>query len=259
MIRRLIFIAALAIAGAASAETFNQTFDRTFDLRPGTKVVVDNTNGAVVVRAWDQPRVRIRATKQVETRDKDVANKALNELRIEVTPSANTLRVHTVYPKSNDGFFEWLSGTQVSASVSYVIDVPRSLELSVETVNGHIEASGVRGNLHLSTTNGRIEAMQCGGALDASTTNGRITAQLVEVTPGKRVNLETTNGRIALSVPKNFAARVDAETSHGSITSEIPISSTSSEHHSLRGTMNGGGNGDVRLRTTNGSIEIRGF
>ena len=253
MIRRLIFIAALAMAGAASAETFNQVFDRTFDLRPGTKVVLDNTNGSVIVRAWDQPRVHIHATKRVETRDADAAKQALNDLRIDVTPSANALRIHTVQPKQSEGFFEWIAGTNVSASVAYVIDVPRSLELNVETVNGHIEANGVRGSLRLATTNGRIEAVRCGGALDASTTNGRIEAQLVEIAPGQHVRLETTNGRISL------AASVDAETSHGSITTEVPISTTGSQSHTLHGTMNGGGRGEVHLRTTNGSIDIRGL
>jgi len=259
-LRTLTLLAALLTCGIAGAAPLDQPFDRTVDLRPGAKVTLDNTNGSVTVRAWDQPRVRIHAIKHAESRDDDAAKKGLNDTRIEVTASASELRIHTVMPARNDGVFDWIAGTAVSTSVSYVIDVPRTVGLSVETVNGHIEANGVHGTTHLSTTNGRIDAMRCGGTLDASTTNGRITAELLDVAPGHRISLETTNGRIALTVPKALAARVDASTSHGSINSDIPITGmNNSERHALRGTLNGGGSGELHLRTTNGSIEIRGI
>jgi len=260
MIRKLVLLAALLACGAAGAATLDQPFDRTVDFRPGMKISLDNTNGSVTVRGWDQPRVRIHAIKKAEARDDDSAKKGLNDTRIEVTANAAELRIHTVMPRNNEGLFEWIAGTSVNTSVAYVVDVPRTVQLSVETVNGHIEANGVHGVTRLSTTNGRIDALRCGGALDASTTNGRITAELLDVAPGHRISLETTNGRIALTVPKAIAARVDASTSHGSINTDIPISGTNnSERHALRGTLNGGGSGELRLRTTNGSIEIRGI
>jgi len=259
MIRRLLLLAAFAVAATASAETLEQTFDRTLDLRPGTRVAIDNTNGSVIVRAWDQPRIHIRAVKHVESRDSDTAKQGLIDTRIEVTPSAGALKIHTVFPRSKDGIFDLIAGTSIDSSVSYEIDVPRSLDLHVETVNGHIEAKGIRGAITLSTTNGRIEVTHCAGALDASTTNGRITAELLELTPGQRVQLETINGRIALALPKTIAANIDAETSHGSINTTLPVLANGSAHHALRGTINGGGRGEVRLRTTNGSIDIRGL
>ena len=79
---------------------------------------------------------------------------------------------------------------------------------------------------------------------------------MLAVTPGKSVRLETTNGGFALLAPRTLAARVDAANTNGSINTELPITTTQTGRHSLRGTINGGG-AELRLRTTNGSIEIR--
>src|SRR5437588_629357 len=110
--------------------------------------------------------------------------------------------------------------------------------------------------LSLGTTNGHITLARCGGDVDAETTNGGINAELLEVTPGKAVRLETTNGRISLAAPPTLAASIDAANTNGSINTELPVTSTRMRRHTLHGTINGGGP-EVRLRTTNGSIEIR--
>ena len=53
-------------------------------------------------------------------------------------------------------------------------------------------------------------------------------------------------------------SRSVAGTTNGSINSDIPVLTSSSDRHSLRGTINGGGPAELRLHTTNGSIEIKG-
>ena len=257
MTRRLLSLALLFAAATAGATTLDQVFDRTYDVRPGARVSIENVNGRITVMAWNQPRVRVRAEQHVESHDSDLARKTMAAL-VNVAPDARGLSVHTNQPHTNNGFFEWLAGMSVNARVNYEITVPRSMNLEVETVNGSLAASNVSGVLRLSTVNGRINVERCAGELDASTTNGSIAAELLAVTPGRPTSLSTTNGRITVSVPRTIAARVDAGNSNGSISSELPVAATTSGKHSLRGTINGGGNAELRLRTTNGSIEIHG-
>jgi DUF4097 and DUF4098 domain-containing protein YvlB len=78
----------------------------------------------------------------------------------------------------------------------------------------------------------------------------------LKVTPGQGMSLDTTNGRITVIVPASLAATIDAETTNGSITTDLPMTTRSFESNSLRGAVNGGGP-RLRLRTTNGGIEIR--
>jgi hypothetical protein len=257
MTRRLIFLALLFAAATAGAAALDQTFDRTYDVRPGARLVLDNVNGRVTVTAWNQPRVRVRAEQHVESHDSAAAKKTMAGL-VNVAADANGLRIHTNHPKNTDGFFAWLAGMNVETRVNYEIVVPRSMNLDVETVNGTVAASNVNGVLRFSTTNGRINIERCSGELEASTTNGGIAAELLTVVPGRPVRLSTTNGRITVALPRTIVTRLDAGTSNGSINSDIPVLTSSSSRHSLRGTINGGGTAELRLHTTNGSIEIKG-
>ncbi len=246
----------LMCATAAFADTLQETLDRTIAVRPGTHFALENVNGRVVVNAWDQPRVRIHAVKKVESRDDQVAAEAMRKLRVEIRQSDRELSVDTIYPKRDDfNFLDALLGTNVNASVQYEINVPQSMNVSVETVNGSVSLTGISGELEADTTNGAIEVVRCAGTVDASTTNGAIRAELLTVS-SKPMKFDTTNGGITLIVPQQLAADLNAATTNGSVRSDLPLTTTKLSRTALRGTLNGGGP-EIRLRTTNGGITIR--
>lgn len=257
--RKLLAVLALSlVAATAAAKELTETIDKTFDVRPGATLTLTNVNGRVTVTAWDQPRIRVVAYKEVKA-DRDEVQAALKELRVEMTPKDGGLVVNTHYPRKNEGLaslFDLFSGDHVQAQVRYDVTVPRSMNVDLETVNGAIELSDVTGKHTLETTNGKIEVTRCAGSLDASTTNGAIHAELTSIAKNSPMSFETTNGRIELTVPSNLAANVDAGTTNGSIHTDLPVSTTRISRNSLRGTINGGGT-PLRLRTTNGGIEIR--
>lgn len=247
----LSLIATVAFAGVAYADRLQEPFDRTLEVRAGTPVSIDNVNGRITVTAWDQPRVRIHAVRKAESRE------VLDKLSIDVRQSSSGVAIETRMPKRSDGggFLDFLFGNDGNASIDYDVTVPRSTDLKVENTNGSITASDVAGVIDLSTTNGRIEAIRCSGSMNAGTTNGAIRAELVQVSSGKPMKFETTNGSITLLVPPSFAANVSAETTNGSIRTDLPVTTKSFSRRELRGTLNGGG-AELGLYTTNGSIEV---
>lgn len=254
------FIAAAAffVAVSASGATLTETIDKTFDVKPGSSVVLKNMNGGITISSWDQPRVRVLAVKEAKG-DREDANEAMRELKVQITPRNGGLSITTDYPEHHNGvasIFDWLTGDHVNAQVRYELTVPKSMNLDITNTNGGISVTDVAGKHDLDTTNGRIEAVRCAGSLDAATTNGRIAAELVRVTPGQDIKLSTTNGRISVTVPASFAGEVDAGTTNGSIHTDLPITTTRGENNRLRGTVNGGG-AQLKLRTTNGGIEIK--
>ena len=254
--RKILLLVYLLAAATAGASTLQETYDKTFPVQPGALFVLGNTNGHINVKAWDQPQIQVHAVKKVDG-SSDVAKKAMAELKIVPTASADGLKIDTIYPKEHGGgFFDWLAGQNVSMSVEYEVTVPRSMNLDLGTTNGAIEVDGVKGSHHVSTTNGHIDLSRCGGNVEADTTNGGIKVELTEVTPGKPISLETTNGRITIALPKSIAAHVDAETTNGSVNSDLPVTTTEMRNHRLRGTINGGGPAELKLRTTTGSISI---
>lgn len=256
--RKLILatLITFVLAGAASAATLTEKIDRTFDVRPGAELSISNVNGRITIHAWDQPRVRVMAERETQSLYEDEAKKAFKELRVEMTPRNGGLEIVTHHPRSNLDFFDALFGKSANSKVTYELTVPRTMNVRVDNTNGRVEIQDVTGDFNVETTNGRIELTRCAGSVDASTTNGRITADLVSVSKGKSLTLETTNGRISLSVPPGVAADVDAGTTNGKIHTDLPIETRNFDRNSLRGKINGGGT-PLRLRTTNGSIEIR--
>lgn len=255
--RSLLVAATLLVATTAGAAELTETIDRTFDVRAGANVVLSNVNGRVTVSAWDQPRVRVIAKKEVEG-DREELKEALAALRVEMKPQNGGLTVITHYPRERgaSSLVDWIFGDHIDAEVTYDVTVPRSMNVDVTNTNGRITLSDVTGKHELETTNGRIEVKRCSGSLDASTTNGSIEAELVKITPNQPLRFETTNGGIEVHVPANARADIDASTTNGSISSDLPVLTSRTGSNSLRGTINGGGT-SVRLRTTNGGIKIR--
>jgi hypothetical protein len=256
--RKLIFFIVLsAIAALANAATLQETVDRTFDVRPGATLTVDNVNGRITVASWDQRRIRVQADKIIERTDSRDAKRAMAELKVEITANADGVTARTFQPKRNtSGLWDMMFGNFADAKVNYTVTVPRASNVRVTNTNGRVELRSVSGVFHVETTNGAVELTRCGGTADIETTNGHIRAELAALTPQKEVRLETTNGGIELIVPEKLAATVDAETTNGSISSELPVATRSTGRNSLRGAINGGGP-DLRLRTTNGGIHIR--
>lgn len=254
--RRLILPLLLTfVAAAANAATVKDTIDKTLDVRDGVRVSLDNTNGKIVVRGWDQPKVRVIAEKMVERTDAAEARQVLANLVVDIRQQGGDVTIATKMPRNNNsGFWDLIFGNWNDASVSYEISVPRSAVVNVDNTNGSLTVSDVTGGLDVETTNGSITLTRCGGSVEAGSTNGRIAADLVGTLRATRFG--TTNGRIDVTVPSSAKFSVDADTTNGNIETDLPVLTRSVGRNSLRGSVNGEGGASMTLRTTNGSIRI---
>ena len=77
-----------------------------------------------------------------------------------------------------------------------------------------------------------------------------------EADPHLSAELTSSNGSITLTVPAAFSGQVDASTSTGKIRTDLPVTVQGPIGKSLKGTV-GGGAGTLKLRTSNGSIQIK--
>ncbi len=103
-----------------------------------------------------------------------------------------------------------------NVSVNFQLMVPRGASVESHSTNGGIDIAGTGGRVEAVTTNGGITLRDIGGDADLETTNGQIKAFGI----GGALNARTTNGGI------------DAEVLATSL------------------------NDDMRLTTTNGSVDI---
>jgi DUF4097 and DUF4098 domain-containing protein YvlB len=139
--------------------------------------------------------------------------------------------------------------------------------VEAKTSGGFIRVNGATGPVIVSTAGGDISIKGAAGAIEAETSGGDISAEMIQAPPGVNTHcyLETSAGDVTLYMPANRAAtlfaqlRVKGRGSHKSykIKSdfEIEISKPSSHTTIARAKINGGGD-PIRLKTTNGDINI---
>ncbi|MFT5089067.1 MAG: DUF4097 and DUF4098 domain-containing protein YvlB [Candidatus Latescibacterota bacterium] len=139
-------------------------------------------------------------------------------------------------------------------------------EVHAETAGGSIQVRGASGDVVLHTSGGSIQVKGAQGAVEAETAGGGIEVEFIAGGGDRHCTLETAGGDINISLPSDMKATVDAElriqkrgwsSKDYDIYSDFKLDIDKKEGDliSARGKINGGGN-MVRLRTTNGDINI---
>jgi hypothetical protein len=129
---------------------------------------------------------------------------------------------------------------------NYKIKVPKTTNLNLKTVIGHIKVEGVIGNLELSNTNGNIIGLHISGTTSADTTSGDIFLSFDSIFPDTVMAFSSYSGKINLLFPKNLKANINAKSSKGTISASFEVlandgSKIQNFTNSLFGKINGGG------------------
>ncbi len=107
------------------------------------------------------------------------------------------------------------------AAISYVVTVPRRMNLAITNVNGSMKIAGVSGKCSLRSVNGSIEVSTPDAEVTAKTVNGRVRAEFLEEFHGAR--LGTVNGAITVSLPAGAAFKTNVSQVNGSFKSNVPM------------------------------------
>ena len=248
LLRSGLLIAAFSLAGSAAAAAQpsldqqapiqarpggpdnSPKSDQTVDVTKGTRLVLSNNAGEVVVRSWDRDQVRVQAT-----------HGARETVTAETTDM--TLRIRTQRTAGSRG---------PSSLVDYQVTVPRwmpvnlsgtyldatiegtTAEVTVETVHGNARVVGGNGAVSLRSVEGVITVDKASGRVQATTVNEgiRITNSTGEI------SAETTNGNIFIDNAQT--SNLEAFTVNGEVT--------------FNGTIRD--NGVYKLGTHNGDIRV---
>lgn len=214
-------------------------------LAPTGQLDIDaSPNGGISVQGWDRNEVLVQARVQAHDDSEAEARQLASEVRVISEPGS----VRSDGPDTR-GRRGW--------SVSYVVHVPRRTGLDLESTNGGLRVRDVAGELELSTTNGGISLAGVAGDVRGETTNGSLDVQLAgDRWSGEGLSLETTNGAVTLTMPRDYGARLEARTTNGGLQTDIPVTLQGRIGRSISAEIGGGGP-PIRVRTTNGGIRLR--
>jgi DUF4097 and DUF4098 domain-containing protein YvlB len=240
------------IAMADFAEKETAEWRKTYELSPGGRVEIGNVNGRINVRTGEGNVVEIVALKTAKAASVDAARQTLGRIEIRESSAPDAVKVDTHLDRSASSVFG-----DTNWHVEYTVRVPAAANVTLSTVNGGVEVTGVTGRVVAQATNGGIVARSISGMIDASTTNGGVDVELARVDPGG-AKLECTNGGIALGLPSSSSATLSARVTNGGIdTGGLSIMTRGeSSRRRMDGDLNGGGP-RISMACTNGGIELR--
>lgn len=231
-----------------------EEFHQSYPLSTNGRVSLENINGGVRIAVWDQNEVKVDAVKRAYRRER------LDEAKIEVSATPDSIRIKTEYPNRNQTFTDD-DGRRYNnpATVEYSLTIPRRARIeSIEVINGSLDIDGAEGDVKASSINGHVKALSLMGEVRLSTVNGGLEATFTRLDPAKPVTLNSVNGNIALVIPSDANAQVRAGTVHGGVNNDFGLPVVDGEYvgHELYGQIGTGGP-RIKLGNVNGRITIK--
>lgn len=201
-------------------------------------------NGGISIKGWERNDVLVRYRIQTQASTQAEADNLASQIR--VTTAGGEIRAEG--PERN-GNGNW--------DVSYEIFVPRQTDLALQTTNGGISISDVRGRTSFEAQNGGVSLKRLGGNVTGETVNGGLSVELSGSTwEGEGLNVKTTNGGLSVSVPENYSAHLETGTVNGSFSVSPSIAEVTRKTKQLSLNLGSGGT-NLRIYTTNGGVSIK--
>jgi DUF4097 and DUF4098 domain-containing protein YvlB len=246
----LLSLAILATSCGVAGERYEAKINKTWPAASVRSVEVDEVNGSVTVEASSGSEITLVA--EVSARGiapkKDVENSGYFTARVE----GDTLHIaRTKHSKHIQ--FHFFDGDQVT--INYKLQVPATVALDLETVNGRIATHGISGATQLETVNGTIDVETPGTSeLNARTVNGKVRAKFMDSFQG--ATLKTVNGEIEARLPASASFSCDLSQVNGDFEAGFPLAIHSNPgSRRVSGEVNGG-RYQLKITTVNGDVEV---
>ena len=215
----------LAMAAPAAAQRDIETIDRTVPMPAGGTLRLKTFSGRVKITGGSGDQVVVHAVRRASP-------ERLAEIKLEITTSGSTVEIdanHRLVERRNDNVVE----------TDFEITVPARTRLDIKTFSAPVTVSGVNANQNIDgfSSNVTIESSEWGD--------------------GNDIDINTFSGDVSLRLPASARGNVDFNSFSGRFDSDLPVTLSTSSRRNFRGTLNGGGNGDFRLKTFSGDVSIR--
>jgi DUF4097 and DUF4098 domain-containing protein YvlB len=203
---------------ASRVDRFNGT------MSPGQTVHVENVSGDVVASPGKEFSAVV--TLQVYAPTERKAQQVLESTKIVTDHDDEGWSLETHWPGARSGYRgdhrgALCSGCKVIAK--YELVIPSGVTAELQTVNGDVRVRDCNGELKLESVNGAIEARGVRSSLEANTVNGRIDASVVAIPREASYALQSVNGPLVLTLPKDAKFDLSASTMNGTISSTFPL------------------------------------
>ncbi|HET7696993.1 MAG TPA: DUF4097 family beta strand repeat-containing protein [Vicinamibacterales bacterium] len=262
--------------------------EKRFRVSGTPEVRLTTFDGAIEIRSGDTTAVLVEIEKRGPTKE------ALEQLTVDTKQDGNRIEVSVKRPAGEIVVF---GIGRMSPTAKLIVTMPRDANVYARSGDGSIRVDRVRGRLELRTGDGSIRASDIGGQIVLATGDGSVTIDNAEgdldvdtgdgsvsvagkldvvkvhtgdgsitfrAEPGTAMkadwSMTTGDGGVALYLPSDFAAELDAHTGDGAIRNELQIETGGGGSERVRRTLKGrlgAGGRTLRIRTGDGSVRLK--
>jgi DUF4097 and DUF4098 domain-containing protein YvlB len=214
---------------------------KTLDVREGGTLYLSTPAGPIEVESWSRSEVKVRVLKKYKGSSEDKASKMFDDIEVYISKKGTDVHVDVETSRRNFG---------KKMSISFVVMVPNSYNLDLETKGGSIDISDLEGDVLAKTAGGSISVGDItNGDVDVETKGGSISID--GVSEGNCL-AKTAGGSISVG---DVSGTLDVRTAGGSI-SLAAIGSSTIAHTSGGSIAVESSGGDLIAKTAGGSIRI---
>ena len=242
-------------------------------------------DGAIEIRSGEGKNVVVEIEKRGPTPE------SVERLQIDSSQDGDRIKVEVKKP-TGDNLFG--IGNHMTPSAKLIVTMPKDGNVVARSGDGSIKVERVHGRLELRTGDGSIHATDVAGQLTLTTGDGSVTVDGAEgaleletgdggvtvtgkldvvkahtgdgsitlrLEPGTVMrddwSISTGDGGVAIYLPKDFGAELDAHTGDGSIQNDLQVTTGGEvSRRTVRGRLGEGGR-VLKIRTGDGGIRLK--
>lgn len=250
-IRNLVLLTgvlATACGGVRTGAEREVTVERHWPIAEIERLKVAEVDGSVSIEATPGTEITLVAKVRGDLEPKANVD---NHGYFESTVNGDTLRIG----RQENRKIRFFLFDDDDIEIDYILRVPPSVSIDINTVNGRIATRGMEGETEVASVNGKIDVETPGTSeLYATTVNGRVRAKFLRSFQGAK--FKSVNGRIEAILPNDASFAVDLSQVNGDFEATFPLSIRSNPgSRRVSGEINGG-RYDLKIVTVNGDIEL---
>ena len=223
--------------------TAQERIDQVYDLAPGAEVSVEGIAGPVTVETGAGDRAEVHILRQARTQ------RELDCYRTSVEASRNRLRIEHDQEQT-----EGCRSIHSRQEVRLVL--PRSANLSLESIAGRVEIAPLDGHVELESIAGHVNLASVRSA-NLSSIAGGLHVNFDRLDP-RGVDISSVVGGVELAFGRNTNADLAVSSVMGRVRSESPSVQIYGEDSSYRARIGSGGP-NLNVSSIVGGVKLRSY
>jgi DUF4097 and DUF4098 domain-containing protein YvlB len=214
-----------AIAQRERGPIDTETVDRTVPMPANGTLRLKTFSGHVRITGTSGNDVVVHAVRRA-TRGR------LDDITLEISTNGSTVEIdanHRLVERRNDNVVE----------TDFDIQVPAKTRLDIKTFSAPVTVLNVASSQHIDGF------------------SGSVTVEASEWSDASDLDINTFSGAVRLRLPAQARDNIDFNSFSGTFESDMPVTLNTSRRRNFRGSLNGGGGAELRLKTFSGDVAIR--